>query len=213
MKVLESILNIFQREKIEDSELVRRGQNLDKFAKYQAYWIQAKDYLNEAKKNYSKLSKDKKKNLLYHARNAVSITFPTINNVNLEAQLNYGKKIFKKQNKNDDLYKLAIQAEESALGFSTDVNQLQFLKYARNIFLYLGKQDDVERLAQTAIQQSINFKNPVSEFRFLKFAVKTYKKIGDKEKANLLNIRSKSIGSYLTSCLGWNKKPVYTPRS
>ena len=74
----------------------------------------------------------------------------------------------------------------------------------------LGKKEDVKRLAQKAAFQAASSGNPVSESRFLSFAVKSYRKIGETETADLLNVRARAVGSYLTGCLLWGSEPQYT---
>ncbi len=209
--MVEGLLKLIGRKRISDSELLVQAEVYEKEAASQQYWLQAKDYLKRAKKRYSRLQEGHFEHLLEHARYAESLLFPR-NNFELEAQFNYSRRIYQRENSEEDLYKLARHAEEAAFGFITDIHQVQFLEYARIIFLKLDKKEDVKRLAQKAAQKADSFGNPVSESRFLDFAVKSYRKIDETETADLLKDRAKEVGSYLTGCLVGGIEPKYAKR-
>jgi hypothetical protein len=205
--MLANLIKKITREGTSDSELERHAQLFDEMASHQLIWLQAEDYLNKAKKRYSRLQQDSSEHLLEHARYAEYLTFSRSNNFELKAQFNYSKRIYQREGSEEDLYNLALHAEEAAFTFRTDVHQIEFLEYARNIFLKLDKKEDVKRLAQNADQQAALFENPVSQSRFLSFAVNSYRQIGDTKATNLLKTRETGVRNYITQCLLWGVNP------
>ena len=210
--MLENLLKVIGRERLSDSELISQAGVYDDEAVSQQGWFQAEDYLKKAKKIYSRLQEGRSETLLEHARYAEYLTFPRINNFELEAQFEYSRRIYQNEKSIDDLYNLALHAEERAFGFRPDIHQIQFLEYARTIFLKSNNKEDVKRLAQKATKQAVSFGTPIAESRFLEFAIESYRKIGETEIADALKAREKAVGCYLKNCLLQGIEPQYTVR-
>jgi hypothetical protein len=208
---LENILNAINKS-IPDYQLSARAKIFDELANDQPAWHDAIDYLRVSKKEYSQLKEGRTEQLLAHARYAESLTFPRINNFELEEQLNYSRKIYESEKSVKDLYNLALHAESAAHGFGSDTHQIQFLEYARKIFLKLDKKEDLDRLAKKAVRQSTTFGNPVSESRFLRFAITTFRGIGRSRPAEILKVRADAVDGFLAYKELIGEEPQYTRR-
>ena len=184
---LEHILG--KKETLSDEQLIKTGSLFESYAAELPTWNSAKDVLVHAQKRFGKIAKKEKRQerLVAHADLARNLSFPRVNNFEMEDQFDYARRIYIKTGSNDGLYSLGQQAMNSAKGFNTDLKALQFLEYARDIFDRLDKRKDLLLLGhQALIMFHTRYRNPVSEERFLEFTIDTWKK-GNMAKEDIIS--------------------------
>lgn len=133
------MLKISRRNKKPDSELVSQAEAYDAEAARQPSWVWAVPHLRQARNSISQLKDNKNKYLWEHARRVESLNLPCSTAVELEAQLNYARKIFLKLDARADVGGLAARAEVLAYSAKHPAIEAMFLDFAIGSYKKAGE--------------------------------------------------------------------------